>query len=76
MGSVWLRKIVRIKDEVGGPKDGWFGEYMERKVGDEMDTFSGLIPGWARFHCVRGLRVCSIWRQLGRVKRKILSGRY
>jgi hypothetical protein len=31
-GSAWWREIVRIKDGVGGIRDGWFGKSVTRKV--------------------------------------------
>ncbi|KAK2396169.1 hypothetical protein QL285_057836 [Trifolium repens] len=38
-GSAWWREIVRIRDGVGGLRDGWFGESVTRRVGDGSDTF-------------------------------------
>ncbi|GAU22845.1 hypothetical protein TSUD_282120 [Trifolium subterraneum] len=51
-GSVWWREIERIREggELGGS---WFGELVSKKVGDGSETFSGLIPGWKGFICVR-----------------------
>jgi hypothetical protein len=43
-GSAWWREIVRIKDGVGGIRDGWFGESVTRKVGDRTDTFFWSDP--------------------------------
>jgi hypothetical protein len=44
MGSAWWREIVRIRDGVGGVRDGWFGEGVVRKVGDGTDTFFWTDP--------------------------------
>ena len=44
MGSAWWREIVRIRDGVGGVRDGWFGEGVARKVGDGTDTFFWTDP--------------------------------
>ncbi|XP_045791761.1 uncharacterized protein LOC123886488 [Trifolium pratense] len=38
-GSLWWREIVSIRDGVGEPGGGWFGEHVVRRVGDGLDTF-------------------------------------
>jgi hypothetical protein len=43
-GSAWWREIVRIRDGVGGVRDGWFGEGVARKVGDGTDTLFWTDP--------------------------------
>jgi hypothetical protein len=59
-GSAWWREIVRIKDGVGGIRDGWFGKSVTRKVGTGQTHFSGPIPDWAGSICVRDLGACMI----------------
>ncbi|KAK2382490.1 hypothetical protein QL285_070021 [Trifolium repens] len=55
LGSAWWREIVRIRDGVGEPKGGWFGESVLRKVGDGTktlfwsDPWLGGTPLSARF---------------------------
>jgi hypothetical protein len=48
------------RDGVGGLRDGWFGESVTRKVGDETYTLFWSDPGWAGSLCARGLGACSI----------------
>ncbi|KAK2403415.1 hypothetical protein QL285_052853 [Trifolium repens] len=54
-GSVWWRDVVRVRDGVGGPRDGWFGESVTRKVEDGTNTlfwsdpWLGGIPLCERF---------------------------
>ncbi|KAK2404810.1 hypothetical protein QL285_054116 [Trifolium repens] len=43
-GSVWWRDVVRVRDGVGGPRDGWFGESVTRKVGDGTNTLFWSDP--------------------------------
>jgi hypothetical protein len=60
-GSAWWREIVRIRDGVGGIRDGWFGESVTRRVGDGSDTFFwsdpwlGGSPLCERFGCLYDL---------------------
>jgi hypothetical protein len=43
-GSAWWREIARIRDGVGGIRDGWFRENVMRKVGDGSDTLFWSDP--------------------------------
>jgi hypothetical protein len=56
--SVWWREVVRIRDEVGGPRVGWFGESVTRKVGDGTDTLFWYDP-W-----LGGIPLCERFRRL------------
>ncbi|KAK2395676.1 hypothetical protein QL285_057389 [Trifolium repens] len=58
MGSAWWREIVRIRDGVGGIRDGWFGECVSRKVGDGTDTLFWSYP-W-----VGGVPLCERFGRL------------
>jgi hypothetical protein len=57
-GSAWWREIVRIRDGVGGIRDGWFGEGVVRRVGDGTDTFFWTDP-W-----VGGIPLCERFGRL------------
>ncbi|XP_045797738.1 uncharacterized protein LOC123891913 [Trifolium pratense] len=43
-GSLWWREIVSIRDGVGEPGGGWFGENVVRMVGDGSDTLFWTDP--------------------------------
>ncbi|KAK2370837.1 hypothetical protein QL285_083849 [Trifolium repens] len=43
-GSSWWREIARIRDGVGGTREGWFGEGIVKRVGDGSDTFFWTDP--------------------------------
>jgi hypothetical protein len=49
---------VRIRDGVGGVRDGWFGEGVVRKVGDGTDTYFWTDP-W-----VGGIPLCERFGRL------------
>jgi hypothetical protein len=55
LGSAWWSEIVRIRDEFGGLRPGWFGESVLRKVGDGTktifwsDPWLGRTPSSVRF---------------------------
>ncbi|CAJ2647682.1 unnamed protein product [Trifolium pratense] len=43
-GSLWWREIVSIRDGVGEPGGGWFGEHVVRRVEDGLDTLFWTDP--------------------------------
>jgi hypothetical protein len=57
-GSVWWREIVRIRDGVGGLRDGWFKECVLRWVEDGTKTLFWSDP-W-----LDGVPMCERFRRL------------
>ncbi|MCI47058.1 cysteine-rich receptor-like protein kinase, partial [Trifolium medium] len=43
-GSVWWREISKIRDGVSDVGGGWFGESIERRVGNGVDSFFWTDP--------------------------------
>ncbi|PNX70724.1 receptor-like kinase, partial [Trifolium pratense] len=43
-GSLWWREIASIREGVGEPGDGWFGEHVVRRVRGDLDTLFWTGP--------------------------------
>ncbi|MCI86513.1 cysteine-rich receptor-like protein kinase, partial [Trifolium medium] len=43
-GSVWWREVSKIRDGGSVVEMGWFEESIERRVGNEVDTFFWTDP--------------------------------